>query len=291
MALTFQGNWPGETIDEAIRKVIQEWPAGTQGYNGWSPILAVVNDGERRVFQVQDWTGGTGVKPIAGQYIGTSGLVSNIISAVNIRGAAGSTGLPGSTGGQGVPGPPGQDGSKGDQGPPGPGVVEIARATANGGDRDIDIPIPGLNDWYSLDVRFTMAPARLENEMFMLTIGGDMWDSYYCREFAIGGENIFNYFPIYNSTVMSPKYRSFFKIMIYPNYDQGFAHIEGNSLGSFDYYMVGYNVRKYVGIHAPELSGAAGIPSDYITISSANYPIQAGSIITVCGVPKGGQSV
>jgi hypothetical protein len=123
----------------------------------------------------------------------------------------------------------------------------------------------------------------------MLTIGGDIRDSYYFREITSNSQNISSYFPIYNATVMSPQYRSFFKIMIYPNYDQGFAHIEGNSIGSFEYYMVGYNIRKYAGIHAPELSGAAGTPSDYITISSSNHPIQAGSIITVYGIPKGGQ--
>lgn len=70
-------------------------PAGIQGEEGdkgWSPILAVVTDGVRRVLQIADWTGGEGAKPAAGSYIGPSGLVSNIASAVDIRGAQGPSG-------------------------------------------------------------------------------------------------------------------------------------------------------------------------------------------------------
>lgn len=65
---------------------------GAKGDNGWSPILAVQNDGERRVLRVVDWTGGIGTKPASGQYIGASGLVASIGDAVNIRGAAGAPG-------------------------------------------------------------------------------------------------------------------------------------------------------------------------------------------------------
>ncbi len=71
---------------------------GTNGTNGWSPVLAVVNDGTRRVFQVADWTGGQGTKPTTGQYVGASGLVSDIASAVDVRGATGATGGTGATG-------------------------------------------------------------------------------------------------------------------------------------------------------------------------------------------------
>lgn len=63
---------------------------GTNGLNGWSPVLAVATDGERRVLRVTDWAGGTGTKPTTGLYIGVSGLVADIASGVNIRGAAGS---------------------------------------------------------------------------------------------------------------------------------------------------------------------------------------------------------
>lgn len=62
---------------------------GDAGNNGWSPVLAMVSDGERRVLQVTDWTGGNGTKPATGRYLGPSGLVTNIAQAVNVRGPAG----------------------------------------------------------------------------------------------------------------------------------------------------------------------------------------------------------
>lgn len=65
---------------------------GVQGYKGWSPILATVTDGIRRVLQVSDWTGGEGTKPASGSYIGPTGLVPDIASAVDIRGAQGPSG-------------------------------------------------------------------------------------------------------------------------------------------------------------------------------------------------------
>ena len=76
---------------------------GAAGTNGWTPILAVVPDGDRRVIAVTSWTGGTGVAPNTGYY-GASGIVPNINNAVDIRGI------------QGVQGLAGQDGAKGDQG-------------------------------------------------------------------------------------------------------------------------------------------------------------------------------
>jgi hypothetical protein len=70
---------------------------GTNGTNGWSPILAVVSDGERRVLQVTDWTGGTGSKPATGSYIGATGLEALIANGVDIRGATGAAGAAGGT--------------------------------------------------------------------------------------------------------------------------------------------------------------------------------------------------
>lgn len=63
--------------------------AGAAGTAGWSPILAVVNDGTRRVLQVTDWTGGAGTKPATGSYVGPTGLVALVANAVDIRGASG----------------------------------------------------------------------------------------------------------------------------------------------------------------------------------------------------------
>ena len=81
---------------------------GAKGDNGWSPILSVINNGSRRVIQVINWTGGSGTKPTTGQYIGASGLVSDISLAVDIRGEQGIQGIQGATG---ATGQNGQDGA------------------------------------------------------------------------------------------------------------------------------------------------------------------------------------
>lgn len=65
---------------------------GLQGTAGWAPVLALVADGDRRVHQVIDWTGGAGPKPGGGWYVGATGLVELIQDAVNVRGAAGGVG-------------------------------------------------------------------------------------------------------------------------------------------------------------------------------------------------------
>ena len=62
---------------------------GTNGTNGWTPILAVITDGERRVLRIYDWTGGSGTKPsTVDQYIGATGIVSTAAAAVDIRGSS-----------------------------------------------------------------------------------------------------------------------------------------------------------------------------------------------------------
>lgn len=63
---------------------------GRDGLNGYSPILAIESDGERRVFVVIGWLGGSGEAPAAGLYVGASGLVEDIAQAVDVRGPAGS---------------------------------------------------------------------------------------------------------------------------------------------------------------------------------------------------------
>jgi hypothetical protein len=71
---------------------------GIQGQKGWSPELAAVVDGARRVHQVVDWAGGEGTKPAVGDYVGATGLVPDIADAVDIRGAPGASVGPGSIG-------------------------------------------------------------------------------------------------------------------------------------------------------------------------------------------------
>ena len=56
---------------------------------GWSPRLAVVPDGDRRVLQIHSWIGGGGDPPGSGQYIGATGLVPAIADATDIRGPQG----------------------------------------------------------------------------------------------------------------------------------------------------------------------------------------------------------
>lgn len=73
---------------------------GTNGTNGWSPRLAVVTTGERRVLQITFWTGGTGTPPPTG-YIGATGIVDNIANAVDIRGSQGLQGIQGANGANG----------------------------------------------------------------------------------------------------------------------------------------------------------------------------------------------
>ncbi|WP_273456398.1 beta strand repeat-containing protein [Nevskia ramosa] len=91
-----------------------EWLAALQGgQNGWTPEIAVVEDGTRCVHQVVDWHGGTGLKPAAGFYLGPTGAVVSIAAATNIRG------LPGSGEGEG-------------NGAPGRGIASITRTAGNG---------------------------------------------------------------------------------------------------------------------------------------------------------------
>ena len=66
---------------------------GTDGEDGWSAVLAVVENGTDRVLQIVSYTGGAGLTPgYENYYIGAAGPVSDIGSAVNIRGATGSAG-------------------------------------------------------------------------------------------------------------------------------------------------------------------------------------------------------
>lgn len=78
------------------------------GQKGWSPAFAVISDGERRVLQVFDWTGGEGEKPATGQYVSLNGLTDDIAAGIDIRGPVGPQG---EIGPQGIQGPMGATGS------------------------------------------------------------------------------------------------------------------------------------------------------------------------------------
>lgn len=77
---TIRGTAPNQIVDF-------EFPTGAAA---WTPTIANVTDGQRIVQRIIDWTGGSGVKPSTGLYIGPTGLVGDITAATNIRGAGGS---------------------------------------------------------------------------------------------------------------------------------------------------------------------------------------------------------
>lgn len=62
---------------------------GDKGDKGWAPQIVVISDGDRRVHKIIDWTGGEGNKPAINLYLGSSGLVSDIVQAVDVRGMRG----------------------------------------------------------------------------------------------------------------------------------------------------------------------------------------------------------
>lgn len=72
-------------------KTAAGWPDNglIKGDGGWSPVLGVTTDGVRRVYRVNDWQGGEGSKPSVGQYVGATGLVTNVADAIDIRGPVG----------------------------------------------------------------------------------------------------------------------------------------------------------------------------------------------------------
>ncbi|RWQ35853.1 MAG: SGNH/GDSL hydrolase family protein [Mesorhizobium sp.] len=78
--------------------------SGLRGHHGWSMVTALIADGERRVRRVVDWTGGEGLKPDLGGYLGPLGLVDDIAEATDDRGPTGAPGVPGEDGDPGVDG-------------------------------------------------------------------------------------------------------------------------------------------------------------------------------------------
>lgn len=90
----------GDTGEQGIQG--EQGVQGIAGFDGWSPLLSVITDGDRRVLQLTSWAGGTGEEPTSGQYIGSTGLVSDISLAIDIRGATGIQGEQGNKGEDGV---------------------------------------------------------------------------------------------------------------------------------------------------------------------------------------------
>ncbi len=59
---------------------------GSDGTNGWTPVYVVATDGLRKVFQLVDYVGGTGTKPVANinSYVTSTGYSTDISLAVNL---------------------------------------------------------------------------------------------------------------------------------------------------------------------------------------------------------------
>lgn len=81
--------------------------SGEKGNKGWSPLLALRQDGERRVLAVAAWVGGQGEPPSERGFIGPGGLVESIKKAIDVRGSKGPPGF----GSKGAKGDPGSGGS------------------------------------------------------------------------------------------------------------------------------------------------------------------------------------
>ena len=90
--MVFLDGDPGPEIRRKLNEMVGTWEDAILNAKGWSPVLSVVSDGQRRVLQIADWVGGIGTKPATGQYVGATGLVTAIASAVDIRGPIGLTG-------------------------------------------------------------------------------------------------------------------------------------------------------------------------------------------------------
>ncbi|WP_439640061.1 hypothetical protein [Nevskia sp.] len=104
----------------------EQWLVSLRGgLNGWSPVPALIADGNRSVCKIIDWTGGNGAKPASGYYVGPQGPTQDIAEALDLRGAsgmqgpAGAAGSPGAAGAAGTAGPAGPAGAAGPQGPKG----------------------------------------------------------------------------------------------------------------------------------------------------------------------------
>ena len=76
---------------------------GERGFQGWTPVPAVVIDGARRLMQIHSYIGGGGDEPAGvGRYLSQNGFTVNPSSAVDIRGERGEKGDKGDRGGVGA---------------------------------------------------------------------------------------------------------------------------------------------------------------------------------------------
>lgn len=71
---------------------------GSDGDKGWSPVFSIEDrNPDESVLKIMDWVGGEGDKPSEVGYIGSDGLVEDILDAINVKGARGATGNSGAS--------------------------------------------------------------------------------------------------------------------------------------------------------------------------------------------------
>lgn len=99
-AVRITGDAPNQEVEFDIPKGADgtDGDDGLDGDKGWSPLFSGEDDGARRVLRFVDWAGGEGTKPAVGGYIGPTGLVADIVDAMDFRGAPGAGASPGSIG-------------------------------------------------------------------------------------------------------------------------------------------------------------------------------------------------
>ena len=87
----------GQSLNEFMLKAPIDLK-GSDGDKGWSPVFSVEDrNPDESVLKITDWVGGEGDKPSEVGYIGSDGLVEDILDAINIKGARGSTGSSGAS--------------------------------------------------------------------------------------------------------------------------------------------------------------------------------------------------
>ncbi len=92
MSDMFFSGQPGTEGIRILNEMYAMYLDAVANASGYSPKLAVVSDGARRVHYLYDWEGTGGNKPTLTGYLGATGIVSNIVNAVDIRGPQGLSG-------------------------------------------------------------------------------------------------------------------------------------------------------------------------------------------------------
>ena len=93
---TFTPNGEGGIDGTELRDALLQVCDRIEAEGSWQPVMCVIADGPRLVLKITSWTGGQGLSPAAPVYLGPTGYVADVGSAVNLRGPQGLQGLPGS---------------------------------------------------------------------------------------------------------------------------------------------------------------------------------------------------